>query len=76
MQYSTYPDCLNWVVKSWKDLNTAGVVKKAQKLGMTADPGPEIEGYEDASFQDVKPSGGEAEIADPEFEQDILDVED
>ena len=64
-------DCLNWVVKSWKDLDTSGVVKKAKELGMTSELGPEIEGFEDGNFQDEQPSGNEVEVLDPEFEEDI-----
>ena len=61
-KHPTYPDCLNWVAKSWKDLNTAGVLKKAKDLGMTAEPGPEIEGYEDENFSDQQPVGPEVEV--------------
>ena len=54
-------------------MKTAGVVKKAKELGMTADPGPEIEGYVDEHFQDAAPAGSEVEVDDPEFEQDLAE---
>ena len=44
-KHPTYPDCLKWVVQSWAKLDTAGVRKAAKRLGMTADPGPIIQGY-------------------------------
>ena len=68
-KHPTYPDCMNWVVQAWEDFNKAGTVKKAQKLGMTAELGPEIEGYVDEHFQDLQPSGEEVEVVDPEYEE-------
>ena len=72
-KHPTYPDCLEWVVKAWNDVNTAGVLKKAKELGMTADPGPEIEGYVDEHFQDAVPVGSEVEVDDPEFQEDLAE---
>ncbi len=46
-KHRLYADCLQWVTRSWEKLDTAGVVKKAKKLGMAAEPGPEITGYVD-----------------------------
>ena len=68
-KHPTYPDSMNWVVQAWEDFDKAGIVKKAQKLGMTAEIGPEIEGYVDEHFQDLQPSGEEVEVVDAEFEE-------
>ena len=61
----------DWVVQVWKDFDKSGIVKKAQKLGMTPELGPEIEGYVDQHFQDEQPDGEEVEVADPEFEEEL-----
>ena len=45
-------DCISWVAQAWKELKTASVVKKAKDLGMTADPGPVVEGYVERNFED------------------------
>jgi hypothetical protein len=37
----------------WEKLDTAGVVKKAEALKMTPEPGPEVEGYVPKSFVDA-----------------------
>ena len=62
-KHPTYPDCLKWVVQSWEKLDTAGVRKAAKRLGMSADPGPEVAGYVNEHFQDVEPSGAEIEAS-------------
>ena len=46
-------------------LDTAGVRKAAERLGMTADPGPAIPDYVDEDFQDAEPSGVEVEASAP-----------
>ena len=46
-------------------------MKKAKQLGMTADPGPEVEGYVDRHFQDEKPAGQEIEVVDPAYESNL-----
>lgn len=70
-KHPLYVDCLQLVTRSWEKLDTAGVVKKANKLGMAAEPGPEITGYVDEHFQDLEPSGGAVEVADPHFARDL-----
>ena len=55
-KHPTYPDCLKWVVQSWAKLDTAGVRKAAKRLGMTADPGPAIPDYAEASGAEVEAS--------------------
>ena len=70
-KHTSYPDCMNWVVQAWKDFDKSGIVKKAQKLGMTPELGPEIEGYVDQHFQDEQPDGEEVEVTDPEFEEEL-----
>ena len=46
-------------------------MKAAQRLGMTADPGPEIEGYEDKYFKDYQPDGEVIIVEDPDFAADL-----
>ncbi len=67
----SYADCLQWVTRSWGKLNTAGVVKKSKQLGMSAELGPEIDGYVDQHFQDLEPAGEVAEVPDPSFARDL-----
>ena len=55
----------------WRELDTTGVVKAAQRLGMTADPGPEIEGYEDKYFKDYQPNGEVIIVEYPDFAADL-----
>ena len=62
-------DCISWVSQAWNDLKTTGVVKKAKELGMTADPGPVVEGYVERSFQDAAPSLEEADVYIAELER-------
>ena len=50
-KHPTYPDCLKWVTEVWDNLSTDGVKSKAQELGMSADLGPEIEGFVDEDPQ-------------------------
>ena len=52
-------------------VSTAGVVKKAKDLGMTADPGPVIEGYVECNFNDELPNGEEADVYIAELEHDL-----
>ena len=61
----SYPECLKWVTQSWEKLDTTEVRKAAKRLGMAADPGPEVRGYVDEYFQDVEPSGSEIEVNAP-----------
>ena len=70
-KHPTYPDCLQWVSKVWKELDTAGVVKASQRLGMTADPAPEVEGYVDKYFKDYQPDAEEIQVEDPDFAADL-----
>ena len=44
-----------------------GVRRKAAELGMTADPGPEVVGFQDSVFEDVQPSGAEEDFGDSEL---------
>ena len=37
------------------------------RLGTTADPGPEVEGYVDKYFKDYQPDGKEIQVEDPDF---------
>ena len=67
----TQMDCISWVTKAWKDLKTGGVVKKAKELGMTPDPGPEVEGYIERNFEDPAPSGQEADVHIAELEREF-----
>ena len=67
LQNPSNVDCLNCVVQAWKDFEKSGIKKKAKELGMTPELGPEIEGYEDDHFQNVKPQGAEVKVDDPEF---------
>ena len=70
-KHPTYPDCLQWVSKVWRELDTAGVVKASQRLGMTADPGPEVEGYVDKYFKDYQPGGEEIPVEYLDFAADL-----
>ena len=45
--------------------------KHLTELKMTADPGPEIEGYVDDAFEDAQPSGEEIEVRDSELDADL-----
>ena len=65
-------DCNNWIVQAWKELSMAGVKKKATELGMAAAPGPVVEGYVDADFEDVEPQGPEEEYGDADLWYDLL----
>ena len=67
----TQMDCISWVARAWKELKTTGVVKKAQELGMTADPGPVVEGYVERNFEDELPAAGEADVYIAELERDF-----
>ena len=53
-RHPTPTDCNSWVTKAWSGLSMSGVLRKVEELGMTAAPGPEIEGYADEGFQDVQ----------------------
>ena len=72
-KHPTYPDCLKWVTEVWDNLATDGVVSKAQELGMSADLGPEIEGFVDEAFEDVQPTGEMVEYRDEELEADLVE---
>ena len=58
-----------WVSQAWKHLKTTGVVKKVKELGMTAEPGPVVEGYVERSFQDAASSLKEADVYIAELER-------
>jgi hypothetical protein len=47
------------------------VVKKAEALKMTPEPGPEVEGYVPKIFVDAVPDGGEEVIRDAGLAIDI-----
>ena len=64
-------DCISWVAQAWKELKTCGVVKKAKELGMTADPGPIVEGYVERNFEDPAPNAQEADVYIAELERDF-----
>ena len=72
-KHPTYPDCLKWVKEVWDDLATDGIVSKAQELGMSADPGPEIPGYVETEFEDVQPNGPMVEYRDSELVEDLTE---
>ncbi len=72
-RHPSYPDCLKWVKSCWDELDTAGVVKKAQELGMTPGLGPEVEGYVDQVFEDLAPSGENVIVRDAELERDLAE---
>ena len=65
--------CLKWVKEVWDDLATDGIVSKAQELGMSADPGPEIPGYVETEFEDVQPNGPMVEYRDSELVEDLTE---
>ena len=68
-------DCISWVAQAWKELKTASVVKKAKDFGMTADPGPVVEGYVERNFEDELPSAKEADVYIAELECDFAKYE-
>ena len=72
LRHPTPTECNQWVTQAWKELSMSGVKKKAAELGMAANPGPPVEGYEDAEFEDVEPKGAEEEYGDEEFWYDLL----
>ena len=65
------PQCLKWVCETWRELSMAGVKKKAESLGMTADLGPEFPYYKPEEFEDVQPAGEEEEVLDQELADDL-----
>ena len=75
-KHPTYPDCLKWVVQSWEKLDTAGVRKAAKRLGMSADPGPEVAGYVNEHLQDVETFGAKIEASAPGSVENDLPNED
>ena len=52
-----------------------GVRKKAEELGMTANPGPEVVGYQDDFFEDVQSRGAEEKFGDSELWNELLTIE-
>ena len=50
----------------------SGVLKKTAELGMSANPGPPVEGYEENGFEDVQPEGAEKELGDADLWYDLL----
>jgi len=74
-KHPTATDCNSWVAQAWKELRMDGVRKKAAELGMAADPGAEIVGFQDTVFEDVQPSGAEEDFGDPELRNQLLAIE-
>ena len=64
-------DCLEWVVRAWEEISSSGNVRKAKELGMTADPGPPIDGYIERKFNDEMPDEQEADVHIAELETDF-----
>ena len=67
----TQMDCLDWVVKAWEEIGSAGIRKKAKELGMCPEPGPEIEGYVDKAFVNQAPDEEEGDVYIAELERDF-----
>ena len=72
----TEMDCLNWVVKAWEQVGSAGIRKKAKELGMTSDPGPVVEGYVDHKFNDEPADGKEGDVYILALERDFAKDDD
>ena len=70
-KYATVVECLQWVTESWEGLSMEGVKKKAEELGMAADPGPPVAGYVDQQFIDVQAQGQEIDVVDEELGADL-----
>ena len=71
-RHPTPTDCNAWVSKAWRSLSMSGVLKKTAELGMSANPGPPVEGYEEKGFEDVQPEGAEEEFGDADLWYDLL----
>ena len=74
-KHPTLKDVIEWLDTSWNAVSMEGVKKKAKELGMSAEPGPAVEGYvpKDSNELYNVEEGREVEVND-EIEFSILDV--
>ena len=75
-KHPTLKNVIEWLNDSWNGLSMEGVKKKAEELGMAADPGPEIESYVPKDFDELYNVAEEGRVveAEDEIEDSILDV--
>ena len=64
-KHPTLVNCVEWADAAWKNISADTIRKAAKKTYMTADPGPEIEGYQD---EEVELREDEDELVEQDIE--------
>ena len=65
MKHPTRPDCVNWVHKSWANLDPQIILNTVKNCYMLPDPGPVVEGYDEQEKERVD----DLEISDDELDE-------